>query len=47
MRKQRERFVKIREVENKVHSRKQLLFTTIVEAKIFAYEAEMFEEMRK
>ena len=29
MRKQRERFVKIRNAENKVHSRKQLLFTTL------------------
>jgi hypothetical protein len=27
MRKQRERFVKIRNAENKVHSRKQLFFT--------------------
>ena len=37
MQKQRERFVKIRNAENKVHSRKQLFFTIIVGAKIFAY----------
>ena len=37
MQKQSARLKKIRNAENKVHSRKQLFFTIIVGAKIFAY----------